>query len=392
MVAPDQSGHNPIAADSYDPVTDEWFEEYRTRAQRQAYIAAGIRRAELERSWKPIDYQGSLANQLENVDTEPVYVVKELMPLESVCQISAQYKAGKTTFMTNLVESLATGQPFLNRFAVNGNFKGNIAHWNLEVSQRTLLGWYARQSIPADALHRCYPLSVRGNVSLDFRSDVAIDWTIKWLTNNNIRAWIIDPLSKLYRDDENSNSEFTRWWMTLEHIIAESKLKLTVIAHHTGHSGQRARGASAMMGNPDVLLNYTHRGELGGTPPDNIRFLEGIGRDVDLSAIEIDFDSEHHRLFATKSGRTREASKSERLKLEAARKIWELDRDINTGDFYKAIGWTQQGANAVDFSSAIKAAISDGYMVQRKEGRFKVISKGARSPFDALKGGDTGHD
>jgi hypothetical protein len=382
MVAPEFNAHNRFSADSYDPVSDEWFDHNYQRAQRNAYIAGRIKRAELEHSWKPIDYQGSLTDQLENVDPEPVYVIKDVMPLDSVCQLNAQYKTGKTTFMTNLVQSLATGQPFLGRFAVHSGFKGNIAHWNLEVGQRTLLGWYARQQIPVEALDRCYPLSVRGNVSLDFKNPLAVDWTIKWLTNNNIRAWIIDPLSKLYRDDENSNSEFTQWWQQLEFIMAETKLKLVVIAHHTGHNGQRARGASAMMGNPDVLLSYTHRGQLGDSPPDNIRFLEGLGRDVELPAVEIDFESERHRLFTTDSGRSRESSKADQLKMTAAHKVWELDREVNTGDFYRAIGWTQQGSNAKDFSAALKAAIAEGYVKSRKDGRMKLISKGARNPQD----------
>lgn len=382
MVASDNNAHNRLGTDGYDPVTDQWFDHYYRKALRHAYIAESIKRADLERTWRPIDYQGSLTDQLENVDTEPVYVVKDLMPLDSICQLNAQYKTGKTTFMTNLVQSLATGQPFLDRFAIHSGFKGNIAHWNLEVGQRTLLGWYARQSIPTESLSRCYPLSVRGNVSLDFKNPLAVDWTIKWLTNNNIRAWIIDPLSKLYRDDENSNSEFTQWWQQLEFIMAETKLKLVVIAHHTGHAGNRARGASAMMGNPDVLLSYTHRGQLGESPPDSIRFLDGLGRDVELDTVEIDFESERHRLFATDSGRSRESSKADQLKMIAARKVWELDRELKTGDFYAVLGWSQQGANAKEYGAAIKAATAEGYVKSTKDGRMKLISKGARNPSE----------
>ncbi|MDR3658505.1 MAG: AAA family ATPase [Mycobacterium sp.] len=344
------------------------------------------RRRRQAAGWNAPPEQGSLADQLQNVDTAMVYVVEDVFPDGAICQVNAQFKIGKTTLVTNLVQSLATGDPFLRRFRVKS--VGNIAHWNMEVSQNTLLGWYRKQGMPDEALGKCFPLSVRGNLSLDFNNDSVVAWTLKWLKDNDIQAWIIDPLSKLYRDDENSSTEFNKWWLRLEHIAREAGLKLVVVVHHTGHANERSRGTSAMMGNPDVLLSYTHAGNLGEKAPSNLRYLSAIGRDVDLPSTEINWEADTNTLFCTNSGTTRVQAKSDVKARQVAVAVWESDAPLKVGDLYAALGWHSGGTESKENARAVKRAVDKDYIVQTPNGRTVWNSRGTVDPR-SLGGGGT---
>lgn len=347
-------------------------------------VRDAARRQQLEEAWKPPENQGNLAHQFDTVDTTIEYVVDEILPRKMIAQLNAQFKCGKTTLVTNLVQSLAEGSPFLDRFLVDPKFNGNVAHWNLEVSQETLLSWYEKQGIKPDALKRVYPLHIRGNLHLDFNNPVAMDWTTKWLKDNRIRVWVIDPLSKLFRDNENDNVEFNRWWLKLEHIAAEAKLELVLLIHHTGHSGQRSRGASSMQGNPDVLLNYRHAGNLGDIPPNNIRYLEGFGRGVDLRrGEEIDFEPETNRLFCTNSGTTRTEARAETLARSAAQAAWNAldpEDELNATKFREAVGWSRGGSASADQAKALEIAVANGWLRHRTKGRSKLYGVGSVDP------------
>lgn len=200
------------------------------------------------------------------------------------------------------------------------------------------------------------------------------------MQDNNIKVWIIDPLSKLFRDDENNNTAFNQWWLKLEHIAREAGVRLVVLVHHTGHANQRARGASAMGGNPDVLLNYTHGGDLGEKPANNIRFLEAFGRDVDLPSTEIDYDPGTNALFCTNSGTTRIQAKLDARAEQAAVAVWNADERIKTGDLYKLLKWPDGGSSARDNAAALKRAVELKYIVQQEIGKTKWNSRGNVDP------------
>lgn len=365
--------------DEYNPMSDPWYAEMRLRRLRTRYIDEQLKREALEAAWQPIPDQGDLATQLANMEPDEPQIVSGLL-IEGIAQINAQYKAGKTTLVTNLIGALASGERFLNRFDISKDFSGNIAHWNLEVSRNVLLGWYGRHDLTPQARRRILPLSVRGNLSLDFNNPLAVEWTIKWLQNNNIKAWIIDPLSKLFRDDENNNAEFNAWWFKLEHIFAEAGLRLIVIVHHTGHNGQRARGASAMMGNPDVLLNYSHPGDFGEIPSTSIRHLEAFGRGIELPPVEIDFDPAANALYATGSGRTRNEARSEEKAQKVGLAVWASEDTLNAGQLYKSLGWNNSGKNSTGNAAAVAHAEELGYIQRQKKGTATVHLRGSVDP------------
>jgi transcription termination factor Rho len=55
--------------------------------------------------------------------------------------LAAQFKAGKTTFVVNVIRSVVDGDPFLNRYVVSP-IEGTVALFDFEMSGRQLDDWY----------------------------------------------------------------------------------------------------------------------------------------------------------------------------------------------------------------------------------------------------------
>ena len=308
----------------------------------------------------------------------------DLIPARGFVLINAQYKVGKSALASvNLTHALATGKPFLRRYDTNLDENEHVAIWNLEVDQATLTGWLQRTGIDRRAQKRIHPMCLRGNRSVDFDSELAVEWTVRWLSQRNVAVWVIDPLSKLYRDDEQDNSAFNRWWLTVEDIAARAGVRVVVLVHHTGHdetTADRARGASAMMGAPDVLVTYRHAGRHGGHPPDSKRSLSAIGRNVEVREFELDFDAATGELYATGSGTNR----VEARRRKAAVGVWE-HLQITAATLPKtalldALGLASKGKGAAESGDVLDYAERQGWIVMVPNGRAKLYSCGAATP------------
>ncbi|WP_310779153.1 AAA family ATPase [Mycobacterium sp. Z3061] len=334
--------------------------------------------------WNEPDEQGDLAYQVDHPEPDLGYLVDGLIPARGFVLINAQYKVGKSTLASvNLTRALVTGKPFLRRFSTNLGSGENVAIWNLEVDQGTLAGWLQQSGIDREAQRRVFPLCLRGNRSIDLDNDIAAEWTVRWLASRNIAVWVIDPLSKLYRDDEQDNSAFNRWWLVVEDIATRAGVRVIVLVHHTGHdenSADRARGASAMMGNPDVLVTYRHAGRHGGLPPDDKRYLAAFGRNVAVREFEIDYDAATHELFATGSGTTR----ADAARRKSAVRVWEhLHRQgvpVAKTALLDAVRLASTGKGMGESNDVLTYAEQQGWIVMTPNGRSKLYATGPSSP------------
>ena len=131
---------------------------------------------------------------------------------------------------------------------------------------------------------------------------------------------------------------------------------------------------------PMCCFNYTHGGDLGEKPNNNLRFLEAFGRDVDLPSTEIDYDPETNALFCTNSGTTRIQAKLDARAKQAGVAVWNADERIKTGDLYKLLKWPDGGSSARDNAAALKRAVELKYIVQRESGKTKWNSRGNVDP------------
>ena len=103
----------------------------------------------------------NLADLLAQPDDEAAYRVGELWPTGGRVLLAAQFKAGKSTLVGNVLRSLVDGDKFLDRF--DAVPVGRVALIDTELDTRTLRRWLREQAI--DNTERVSVLPLRGAVS-----------------------------------------------------------------------------------------------------------------------------------------------------------------------------------------------------------------------------------
>lgn len=283
---------------------------------------------------EPPEY-GSLADQRDAEFPPPGYLVDELILDHGIAMVIAQAKAGKTTLISiDLVKALVEGSPWLGQYATKLEPDAAIAIWNMEVDAARFRGWQLEANIDREHEQRIFPRHLRG-YPIDLLQPLQFEATVQWLRERTIKVWILDPLSKIYLGDTNNDTEFNQWWRALEAVIAEAGVEVCIIPHHAGHNANddwtpRARGTSAMIGNPDVTLTYRHGGKYGDNPPDSKRYLSAYGRDVDVPEITLDRDPVTGVLHVDRGSKSREDDKRAKLGLQVARVVWTTTGDSTT--------------------------------------------------------------
>jgi hypothetical protein len=106
---------------------------------------------------------------------------------------------------------------------------------------------------------------------------------------------IVDTMSQTYSGDENSNAEVADWLRVLGTELRDALSCTVPIIHHSGHAGDRLRGASALFNNTDFVFGITREGKQmlatmefqkvkDGEEPDPASFdvcVQQLGRDED---------------------------------------------------------------------------------------------------------------
>jgi hypothetical protein len=204
--------------------------------------------------------------------------------------LAAQAKAGKTTLVVgNLLPCLVDGGQFLGRFEVKPVTR-NVVLFNLEVSERTIRAWLRRSGVVnAD---KVIVVNLRGDASaLGLISETGRGRLVEFLRSHDAEVVILDPLAPAlaaFGLDENSNSDiavFFSWWTD---VLREAGVEDDFICHHSGHEGERSRGASRLLDEPDAIWTMILREDDDETL--GLRYLKAYGRDADLAPEGLDFD------------------------------------------------------------------------------------------------------
>ena len=139
-----------------------------------------------------------------------------------------------------------------------------------------------------------------------------------WLAHNDAEVVILDPLAPVLASlglDENSNADvatFFAWWsesLMLGGVVDD------LVVHHAGHGGERSRGASRLLDEPDAIWTLTKDADVAQESDDiygagsPTRYLSAYGRDVELPPEALSFMSENRQLLLT--GLSRAAMKSD---------------------------------------------------------------------------------
>lgn len=238
----------------------------------------------------------SVAAQLEEEYTEPVYRIEGLHIVGNFTTITATYKCGKSTLMLNLMRSLIDGVPFLGQKVLP--VERNVAYWNLEIEQNQFLQWASDTGLKDKS--RVFPLHLRG-VPFPLYHPEFEKRVVGWLQENEIDALIIDPGYLLLPGwpsvgnggIENNNDLIAVVATRLQEIKKAGGVSDMFIPLHTGHNasggdGMHARGGSVWGGYPDHLWTMWKKRLIEGE--DEIRHFRATGRSPDFDTVLLAYD------------------------------------------------------------------------------------------------------
>jgi RecA-family ATPase len=253
----------------------------------------------------------SLTEFLAEIEDEERYRVAELWPAQGRVLLAAQAKSGKTTMVAaNLIPALVDGGEFLGRYEVE-KVTRRVVYLNMEVGTRTMRRWLMESKI--DNTGKITVANLRGKAAaLSLNTEAGRKKFGAWLADNDAEIVILDPLAPVLASlglDENNNADvatFFAWWseaLMLGNVVDD------LVVHHAGHGGERSRGASRLLDEPDAVWTLTKDADVN-TGEDDIygaasptRYLSAYGRDVELSPEALDFDMDTRRLRLTGMGR-----------------------------------------------------------------------------------------
>src|SRR5258708_5981534 len=96
------------------------------------------------RAEPPVDF--TLSQLLAEPDEPTTWRITDCQPKETRVICAAQFKAGKTTLVGNVIRSLRDGDPFLGKYVV-APVEGKIALLDFEMGRNQLRRWYRDQQI-----------------------------------------------------------------------------------------------------------------------------------------------------------------------------------------------------------------------------------------------------
>lgn len=261
--------------------------------EHEAAVVAELRRQRVYRDARdrlmaerqvPLDpiYLTPLPTFLATPDPDVLYRVGELLPVGGNAVVWAQYKAGKTTLLGNLVRSLVDGSPFLGSYEVDRSKA--VAILDFELDARTLRRWLRELGIANPEGVRV--MSLRGRVSaFDIRDpEVRAAWAAALA---GVDVLIVDPLRPILDAlGLDENREVGKFLVPLDALKLDAGISELVVAHHAGHSSERSRGDSRLRDWPDAEWRLVRESEDPASP----RYFGAFGRDVDVPESRLEFD------------------------------------------------------------------------------------------------------
>ena len=293
----------------------------------------------------------SLAELLAEPDTPISYRVGDVAPENARIIVSAQYKAGKTTLVGNLIRSLVDGDPFLGAFTVHTPARRIVLIDN-EMSENTLRRWLRDQAITNTAAVADV-LALRGKVAafnlLDDRR--RYQWATR-LADLGCDYLILDCLrpclDALGLDEGREAGQFLTAY---DALLDEAAITNTAIVQHMGHTGERSRGDSRIQDWPDAIWRLVRETDEPGSP----RYFTAYGRDVDIGEGRLAFDPITRQLTYSKGSRG--DAKTEAAKLAVIEALAAAGEPLSTRGVESAVTGehTQKAIRA-----GAAAAVHDG--------------------------------
>lgn len=236
--------------------------------------------------------------------------IKDVWPRGGNILLTAGAKAGKTTTTGNIVRCLVDGDRFLKVFPVDPIAEcERVAIIDFEMPRKSVKKWLRQQAIRnTDSV---VIWTERGKAAkFDLREqEIRAKWVAR-LVEKNSKVWMIDCLSPVLSAlgiNENDNTEVGRFLDGLTAAAVEADVDEIFLVHHMGHAGERARGASRLIGWPDVNWRLVRKKDEkdpnADTDPDAPRYFQAYGRDVDVREGRLIYDESNRHLTYVEGGR-----------------------------------------------------------------------------------------
>lgn len=230
-----------------------------------------------------------LAKFLAEPDEDARYRVDGLWPTNGRVVLSAQYKAGKTTLVGNLIRSLVDGEHFLDRFAVEK--AARVVLIDNELSPNMIRLWLREQGIRNVGAVDVLPL--RGRLSgFNLLEPVT---RAQW-------AAVLKPADVLIFDclrpaldalALSEDKDAGRFLEALDELTAEAGIRELAVVHHMGHNNERSRGDSRILDWPDAVWKIVRSAP---DDPASERFFSAYGRDVEQTEVRLAFNPVNRHL------------------------------------------------------------------------------------------------
>jgi hypothetical protein len=246
----------------------------------------------------------SLGALLAKPDTDTAYLIDELAPIGGRVLLSAQFKAGKSTVVGNLVRSLVDGDPFLGRFQVPNPVQRVVLIDN-ELSEATVQRWLRAQEIKnLDAVADV--VTLRGKVNtfniLDDRTRTR--WARR-LSDLGADYLILDCLRPcLDALGLSEDKEAGRFLVAYDALLDEAGISDTTLVHHMGHNNERSRGDSRLQDWPDAIWKLVRE----SAELDSSRYFSAYGRDVEVTEGRLEYNNASRHLTYGEGSRTAKAN------------------------------------------------------------------------------------
>ncbi len=229
---------------------------------------------------------------LEEPDLPTPYRIESLAPAGGRTLLAAQYKAGKSSTVGNLIRSLVDGERFLDKFHIV-NTSESLVLIDTELSENTIRLWLRQQGIRTTQAVKDV-ISLRGKLgTFNIMDDRTRTQWARRLSDVGCDYLILDCLRPaLDANGLDEHSDVGVFLTAFDALLEEASIPDALMVHHMGHSGERSRGDSRLQDWPDAIWTIVRENE----NPASDRFFKAYGRDVDLGEGRLEFNPENRHL------------------------------------------------------------------------------------------------
>ncbi|MBT2566575.1 bifunctional DNA primase/polymerase [Arthrobacter sp. ISL-85] len=243
-----------------------------------------------------------LAALLDEPDESEDYRVDALWPTGGRVVLAAQYKAGKSTAVGNVLRSLADGADLFGRYRTGQ--AARVVLIDNELHRKTLRRWLRGQGIGNVDAVELVPL--RGRVSefdiLD--PSVRAEWVRLIQGADVVVLDCLRPVLDALGLSEDKDAG--RFLVAFDALLEAAGVGEAMVVHHMGHNGERSRGDSRILDWPDATWKIVKQDQDNPSGP---RYFSAFGRDVDVPEAGLAFDETTRHLTLTEA--TRKEAKAE---------------------------------------------------------------------------------